>query len=87
MLKLLAMPEVQTLLQTPMLEGIRERPADLQRVLKATMLQPEFQRAVKAGNVSDPMLETVLRGGLVEPRPSEAYVKLAKEARGFAAQK
>jgi hypothetical protein len=86
MRKLLSMPEVQALLQMTTLEGIMERPADLQRVLKATMLQPEFQRAVKAGTVSAPMLETVLRGGLVEPRPSEAFVTLAEEARTFAAQ-
>ena len=85
MVKLLSMPEVQALLKTPMLEGIMGRPVELQRLLKAALLQPEFQRAIKDGTVSARMLDTVLCGGLVEPRPSAAYVALAEEARALAA--
>ena len=50
-LRLQHMPEVQQLLRRPRLEGITAQPAQLQRFLKAVLLQPEFQRAVSTAEV------------------------------------
>ena len=78
--RLQGMPEIQQLLRRPRLEGVAARPADLQRLLKAVLFQPAFQQAINQGEVSDEMLDVVLRGGLLEPRPAEAYIAFADEA-------
>ena len=78
--RLQSMPEIQQLLRRPRLEGVAARPADLQRLLKAVLFQPAFQQAITQGEVSDEMLDVVLRGGLLEPRPAEAYMAFAEEA-------
>lgn len=55
------MPEVKRLLTMPRLEGIRERPAELHALLRRVLLSPELQRHMRAGTVTDAMLEDILR--------------------------
>ena len=60
------MPEVQRLLARPQLEGIQERPEDMQRLMSRLLLSPELQKAMKADTVSDEMIE-----GLLKPEEEE----------------
>lgn len=55
------MPEVQRLLGMPRLAGIRARPEELQKLLRALLLRPTLQQHVKAGTVTEEMLDDVLR--------------------------
>ena len=60
MAMLARMPEVQRLLAMPRLEGIRERPEELQRLLRRVLVSGELQRHMKAGTVTEAMLDEIL---------------------------
>ena len=64
------MPEVQRLLALPRLRGVESRPEELQRLLRRVLLSPELQRHMKAGTVTDAMIDEVMRP--VEARDEEA---------------
>ena len=88
---LLRMPEVQRLLAMPRLEGIQHRPDELQRLLRRVLLRPELQQAMKAGTVSDAMIEEALRpegegwdaapGNVTPASRAERFVAIAERRR------
>ena len=77
------MPEVQRLLQLPRLQGIESRPEELQRLLQGILLRPELQQAMKAGAVTDEMIEGALSGEA--PPPSSRAERLLALAQRHAA--